>query len=129
VRAPAEPGPLDEPALLAQVQGDAKLASEIAGLFLADAPRSLARLGRAMEAGDLAAASQAAHALKGALSHLGAEPARRAALELETAAAAGAPAPVRKALAALEREVELLLPELRALRSRLRGAARRRRRA
>jgi hypothetical protein len=36
---------------------------------------------------------------------------------------------VRKALAALEREVERLLPELRALRSRLRGAARRRRRA
>jgi CheY-like chemotaxis protein len=113
---------LDEAALLAQVQDDLKLAVEIIGLSLADAPKSLARLAKAMKAGDLPAASRAAHALKGSLSYLGAGPARKAALALETAAAKGDAAFAESALSELQREVGRLLPELRALRARLKAS-------
>jgi two-component system, sensor histidine kinase and response regulator len=123
------PSVLDEAALLAQVQGDAKLAIEIIGVFLADAPKSMARLGKAAKVGDLLATSHAAHALKGSLSHLGAGAAGRAALELEKVAAAGDPALSGKALSALEHEVGRLNPELRSLRDRLRASGRRRRKA
>ena len=119
--------PLDEGALMAQVQGDPKLAAEIITLFRADAPKMLARIRKAIAAGDAPALARAAHALKGSLSHLAAGGATAAALKLEKAAAGGKPAVIRTAGAALERAVGLLQQRLDVLHRGLRTALARRR--
>ena len=52
--------------------GDSSFFREILGLFLADAPRRMAGLGDALEAGHAAEAGRLAHSLKGSAANLGA---------------------------------------------------------
>lgn len=100
-----DPPTLDRAAALDRLGGDEDLLAEISGLFLANAPRLLADLGRAVAAGDLAAVHQAAHALKGSAGYVGGQSTAAAAEVLERIGAAGDVAAAPAALAALTREV------------------------
>ena len=61
------PAVLDIATLLDGIGGDRKLLSELVRLFLADAPKSIARIERAITRGDLKRLQEAAHALKGSV--------------------------------------------------------------
>jgi HPt (histidine-containing phosphotransfer) domain-containing protein len=63
--------------------------AEVAGLFLADAPRLLDEIRAALAAGDADTVHRAAHGLRGAAGYVGGKPAADAAQALESAAAAG----------------------------------------
>jgi HPt (histidine-containing phosphotransfer) domain-containing protein len=65
------------------------LFAEVAGLFLADAPRLLEEIRAAIAAGDANSVHRAAHGLKGAAGYVGGKPAADAAGVLETVAATG----------------------------------------
>jgi len=97
--------PIDRARLLERVGGDARALAEVARIFLADAPRRLAEMRRAVGKGDAHALRAAAHALKGAVSNFAAPAATEAALALQKI---GDAAEMEEAPAALERlEAEL----------------------
>src|SRR5215213_6917487 len=79
--------PLDSEALAALVDpalgGDPEFLAEIAQLFSRDTPPILAALSIAAAAGDAAALTRAAHALKGSCANLGATSMQQTASELE----------------------------------------------
>jgi len=79
--APAPANPHDE--LLARVGGDRALLAELVRLFVDDAPRSLARIRKAIDAGDGEELRRAAHTLKGAASNFDAPALVQAARALE----------------------------------------------
>ncbi|HTQ87231.1 MAG TPA: response regulator [Candidatus Solibacter sp.] len=98
--------------LLARCGGDAALAAKLARIFLKDSPRLMAGVKRAVGEKDSAELASAAHALKGAVGHFGAQEAREAALRLEQMGKSGELDGVKKTLATLETEIELLCQEL-----------------
>jgi HPt (histidine-containing phosphotransfer) domain-containing protein len=53
-------------ALLSRVEGDEQIFQELCGIFLDDAPKRLAAIRTALDAGDSRAVRAAAHAFKGA---------------------------------------------------------------
>ena len=109
---------LDKARLLERVGGDRRALAGIARIFLADAPRQLAELRRAVATADARALRAAAHTLKGAAANFAAAGVTDAALELQQIGDAGE---MGEAKAALERlEVELAALR-RALLSILRG--------
>jgi CheY-like chemotaxis protein len=65
---------------------------EVVGLFLADAPRRLQAIEEALAAGDVAALSRAAHALKGAAGNIGAAGIQAVCANLEDDARTALPA-------------------------------------
>jgi PAS domain S-box-containing protein len=86
--APAPPAPaaedvLDFKAALEHVAGDTDLLRELAGVFVAEAPKMMAALHDAVAAHDAARLRRAAHTLKGAASTFGARAALEAARRLE----------------------------------------------
>jgi PAS domain S-box-containing protein len=96
---------IDRARLLERVGGDAGALAEVARIFLADAPRRLGEIRRAIAKGDARALRGAAHTLKGAVSNFGARGAVEAAFELQKI---GGAAELDEAPAALERlETEL----------------------
>jgi len=112
---------LDKARLLERVGGDRRALAGIARIFLADAPRRLAEIRRAVATADARALRAAAHTLKGAAANFAAAGVTDAALELQQIGDAGE---MSEAKAALERlEVELAALR-RALLSILRGKAR-----
>lgn len=106
----------DRAALLAIVEGDVGLIKGLAELFLADYPYRLTELREALIARDAAALARGAHTLKGAVSHLAAHAASAAALYLEQLARTQDLAQVSAVYAALETEIERLIPVLTSLR-------------
>jgi HPt (histidine-containing phosphotransfer) domain-containing protein len=62
---------------------------ELIGLFLDETPKLVENVRRAWSSRDLDALQRAAHALKGTCANLGARPATRAALGVESAAREG----------------------------------------
>jgi HPt (histidine-containing phosphotransfer) domain-containing protein len=71
------------------VGGDARALAEVARIFLADAPRRLGEIRRAIAKRDARALRAAAHTLKGAVANFGAQGAVEAALELQKIGDAG----------------------------------------
>jgi two-component system, sensor histidine kinase and response regulator len=111
--------------LLARFGGDAKLARQLALIFLEDHSELMSRIERAQEAGEQDALAMAAHTLKGSLANFGLEPAVAAALRLETIGRQGDLADAGEAWRDLEREMGAVLQILEALvRPRRSGASR-----
>ena len=110
--------PFDRAAVLDNLGGDEELLAQIAGLFVAGWPESLARLRLALAAADAEALRAAAHAVKGSLANFLAERAVQATRELELAGKNGDLAQARQlldaAIAAVEEVVAALGAELKA---------------
>ncbi len=111
----ADPGVLDEKAILARMGGDGGLVAELAGLFLEDSARLLREVGEAVGRADAPALKLAAHALKGSLSHFDARAAYNAAYELEEMAYSGDVDGPRRSFAGLVREMDRIGPTMRRL--------------
>ncbi len=100
--APAGAGP---EAVVERLGGDAKLARELAGIFLKDRPGMMRQIDRARAARDPEALRMAAHALKGAVANFGFEAASAAALRMERLGQDADEADLDEAWAGLKREV------------------------
>jgi HPt (histidine-containing phosphotransfer) domain-containing protein len=94
----------DDGQLEAITGGDAEFEREVLGEYLASAPQDIARVVRAIAAGDSAACGAAAHALKGASATIGARGFAAVALELEHAGKQGRLAEAPAIQARLEAE-------------------------
>lgn len=73
----------DKKQLLTMSGDDEELAAQVAGIFLNDMPKQLARLRQAMDAKDIKSAERTAHSIKGASATVGGEALREAALRCE----------------------------------------------
>jgi signal transduction histidine kinase/CheY-like chemotaxis protein/HPt (histidine-containing phosphotransfer) domain-containing protein len=100
---PALAGALDA------VGGDREMLIRVAGMFREQGPRLLGQVRAALAKGDGQAVAFAAHTLAGSLSALAADKAREAARRVEHLAAAGEPAALADATAALEAELGVLI--------------------
>jgi|GEM_PF-386869 len=105
---PAVESPIDREEALERLGGDEELFAEVAGVFLADAPRLLNEIRAAIAAGDADGVHRAAHGLKGTAGYVGGKPAADAAQALESAAAAGELAETPHAFEKLATEVNRL---------------------
>ena len=106
---PSASGPvLDERRALASVDGDVGLLAEVAGLFVEECPRFMARIAGAMGERDAHELERAAHALKGSASNFGAYPVVEIASRLEMMGKEGDLAGGAEVLAALEQELPRL---------------------
>jgi two-component system sensor histidine kinase/response regulator len=97
--------PVDLPAALEAVDGDAAILAELADVFLADSPHLLADLCRALQEGDAPHAARTAHSLKGALGTLRTTTAYALAQEIERLSRAGLLEHVHPIFARLESEM------------------------
>jgi HPt (histidine-containing phosphotransfer) domain-containing protein len=97
--------PIDSEALLSNFADADDLLHEIVVLFLAECPRRLAEMHRAVEAGDRNALRLVAHSFKGSLDTLGARRAAAAAAVLESCARSGDLDVARDACTLLEEEL------------------------
>lgn len=108
--------PYDRAAVLDNLGGDESLLAEIAGIFIADWPTSLAKLRAAMAAGDAPALRAAAHSVKGAVGNFSAQRAVDAARALEYAGRDGdlaaAPQLLDATVAAVEEVIGALNAEI-----------------
>jgi HPt (histidine-containing phosphotransfer) domain-containing protein len=102
----------DRASLLRRVGGDEELLKVIVGVFVDDAPASVRRMQAAFDGNDVTALHLAAHALKGASATISAEALRTAADSLEQLAAGSRTAPCAPCLAAVQHELDLLMPVL-----------------
>jgi HPt (histidine-containing phosphotransfer) domain-containing protein len=102
----------DLEAALAIVEGDRRLLAELARLFEQEGPGQLAALREAVRLCDQASVALYAHALKGALSSLGAVAAAEAGWRLEQLGQAGDKDRFAEAADALERELSRARPYL-----------------
>ena len=104
--------PLDAAALLDRVEGNTKLARELAELLRARLPGMVAAVRAAVEQGDARALALAAHSLKGAFRLLSAASAAETAQRLEAMGRHGSVDDGAALCAALEAEVARLGPAL-----------------
>lgn len=115
------PGPgsrnpmLDRSALVSQFDGDVELLQRIVEMFLEDAETLLSGVRDSIERGDSHGLENAAHKLKGSVANFHASTVVDAAFRLETMGHEGDLSVAKEALAALEKEMHLLEPELIAL--------------
>ena len=105
-------GEIDYSAALARVGGDADLLKELVGMFLEEYPRLLTQIREGLDRQDAAAASSAAHQLKGLLAQFGAEGGRQAAYAVEMPARQGDLATTGANLQLLEAAMRRIHPEL-----------------
>lgn len=105
-------GELDYSAALARVGGDVELLQELAGMFMEEYPKLLDEIRRGLAEQNAAAASNAAHQLKGLLAQFGAETARQAAYGVEQPAREGDLAMTSQNLPVLEAAMRLVQPDL-----------------
>jgi HPt (histidine-containing phosphotransfer) domain-containing protein len=108
-------GVIDHAALLAGVDGDRRLLRELIHLFLADCPKSLAKIKNAIRCGDAGALGRAAHTLKGSVGNFAKKSAFAAAQRLEIMGRDGDLGDAGKAFRSLESELARLTEELRKL--------------
>jgi signal transduction histidine kinase/DNA-binding NarL/FixJ family response regulator/HPt (histidine-containing phosphotransfer) domain-containing protein len=99
--------------LLQRVGGDAKLLTRMIHIFLADYPKKLAQLGRAVRRKDAVALAATAHALKGSISIFDTGKARECAQELQDMGRQKQISGAAKTLARLEEEIANLERKLR----------------
>jgi len=97
---------------LHRFENDLELLREVAQLFVADCPRRLREMRRALACGDATTLQRVAHSIKGSVSNFAAMPAARAALRLETLASGGDLTAASELCTALEHEVERLVSTL-----------------
>ncbi|MBI2825022.1 MAG: Hpt domain-containing protein [Planctomycetia bacterium] len=102
----------DRETALRGVGGDEAFLREISQMFLDLGPNLLTKAKDTVACRDLANVKRAAHALKGAVSNLGAKAVTAAAVSLEEIAHAGNIAALDGAYAELEREVDRIRREL-----------------
>jgi PAS domain S-box-containing protein len=103
--APPAAGPLDPALLLERVGGDRRALASLVRTFRGDAPRKIAEIRRAVDAGDARGLQAAAHALKGAVSNFAARGAAAAAFRLQRMGEAGEMGEAPRVLAELECEL------------------------
>ena len=106
---------IDYAMALGRVGGDKALLAELAGMFQEEYPRLLEGVRTGLRSGDGKAVNVAAHQLKGLLAQFGADRARDAAYLVETAGRAGDLKEAGEAFAELERRMEKLQSELKAM--------------
>ncbi|MBI4641226.1 MAG: response regulator [Candidatus Tectomicrobia bacterium] len=99
-------------AVLARFSGNVRILTGIAQMFLDDAPQMLSTVQEAIARQDSKALEQAAHTLKGAMSHFSVPSADNAALRLEEIGESGDLSAADAAFAALEYEIDRLTREL-----------------
>ena len=108
--------PYNRALVLENLGGDEELFMQIAGMFIADWPRSLAALRAALAASDAATLRSAAHSIKGAVANFCAERAVQMARDLEMTGKTGdlaqAPRQVDATIAAVDEVVAALKAEL-----------------
>jgi len=95
-----------------RLDGQPELFGMVASIFVEDCPSELRALRSALDSGDAEAVAFTAHKLKGALSSIGANPARAAARRLEELGRTGDLTAAREAYPELESSLDALLPEL-----------------
>jgi two-component system sensor histidine kinase/response regulator len=117
-------GIVDRERLLERVGHDRKALAALVRVFLADYPRQLARIRRAILARNPRALREAAHALKGAVSNFAAPAATEAALRLQQIGDRGEVTGARSASSFLEDELERVREALIALAPKARQASR-----
>jgi len=98
--------------LLARVDNDRELLCDLLSIFQQEFPGHLQTLQNAVARNDTAQVVGVSHALKGMLANLAVTKAAAAAARLERLARDGEISPLRDALAAFEKEVQGLLPEM-----------------
>jgi CheY-like chemotaxis protein len=118
-------GVLDRKQLLERVGNDRRALAAIVRTFLADYPRQLTRIRRALAAKDARALRDAAHALKGAVSNFAAPSATQAAQRLQQIGDHGDLAGASAASDHLERQLERVREALLAMGPGARAGARR----
>lgn len=92
------------PELLARVENDRELLSELLALFLKDYPKLRDVLHHAVQAGDVRQVKEAAHALKGMLANLSIQRGAELAANVESAARAGDAGEIQQAMSAFDAE-------------------------
>ena len=112
-------GIVDGQALLEGLGGDRRLLVKLIDLFLADYPRTLARIRRAIQVRQKESLRQAAHALKGSIGNFGPNRAYDAARQLELKGKAGSLRGAEGAFIELKKEMSRLRQSLRELRNRV----------
>jgi len=106
---------LDRDGLLERLDGDDTLLREMAVLFLEECPSMLDAVREGIAQADTVRVQHAAHALKGALLSLSADPAAHTSGKLETVAGGGELDRCHTLMALLELQIERLQSELRLL--------------
>jgi two-component system, sensor histidine kinase and response regulator len=106
---------LNRAVALERVGGDLELLQEIAQLFLEHSPELVDEMRAALANNDAKGLERAAHSLKGSVSNFGAEATHHAAMQLESIARRCDLPAAAEAFQKLERELNLLRPELAAL--------------
>jgi len=106
---------LDRAVMLSRVGGSEKFLRKLVGIFLADCPKRLATMRKALAARNSETLAHAAHSVKGTVGIFGATLVVEAARNLEGLARAGDLAAARKAFAELERQLARFTPALKAL--------------
>jgi HPt (histidine-containing phosphotransfer) domain-containing protein len=107
-----EAAKFDRAAMLAELDGDEELVTELINTMRVEAPKLVHEVRVAVAAADAALVTRAAHTLKGAVSNFGARAAADAALRLEQMGRAGDLSHASPALATLEMEMSALMREL-----------------
>ncbi|MGC8864699.1 MAG: Hpt domain-containing protein [Bacteroidales bacterium] len=96
---------------------DKEVVVEIIDIFIKEYPERIAQLEQDIQSGDLESLYKHAHSLKGVIANFYDEEARQLALALETKGKTQDPSGAPELLAQLKTACELLLTELKALRS------------
>lgn len=112
VRHPASEPAVNVDELLARVDNDRELLRDLVLIFKSDSPRQMSALRQAIAQSDLKATETSSHNLKGMFLTLAAARAATSAAELEQLGRSRDQEGLRGALARLENEVALLMPEL-----------------
>ena len=103
---------IDWPHALQTVRGDRELLKSIVEAFLEECPTSLEKLNQALAVGDTKAVRLHAHSIKGAIRYFGAKNAFDRAYQLEIMGRDGKLEDAAAVLAALEQELNGVLPPL-----------------
>jgi len=98
----------DKAGLLDRLMGDQKLANEILGEFLEDAPRKFTALKEALDNGDAPSVQFQAHTIKGQSANMGGEALSETALKIEKAGRAGDLETVKACMTELEAQFDRL---------------------
>ena len=98
--------------LLARVDNDRELLCDLLSIFKREFPDQLTSLQTAVAGNDAALAARVSHTLKGMLANLAVTRAAASASRLERLARAGENSSLGDALAAFEKDVQGLLPEM-----------------
>ena len=107
-----EPAVFDSATLMNRAMGDPELAQAMMDAFAAGMPKQIELLRKALDAEDWPSVIRAAHTIKGASANLSGEALRAAALEMEMAAKAGDRVAGRNRMADIDRQLALLLAEM-----------------